>query len=226
MAVGPTWVGQYGQARIAAFQATDHPRAETRPYPMNAAGITSLSQYAAIDSTRRRTATESSDTNTGATADRMASAALDDTQIAQIRELASIDRKVRAHEAAHAAAAGGLAGSKSFSYTIGPDNVRYAIGGEVSISFGESSDPEVTLRNAYRVRAAALAPADPSPQDYSVAAKALSLIQQAQLEIAKQEGQTTEAAAVNNGNERANDAVSAFKAVQQNGVTGAVDISV
>lgn len=43
-------------------------------------------------------------------------------QVQQVRELQSIDRNVKAHEAAHQAAGGGLAGAASFSYTRGPDN--------------------------------------------------------------------------------------------------------
>ena len=53
---------------------------------------------------------------------------------AEVAALASTDRKVRSHEAAHLAAAGGLAqGGASFSTVRGPDGQMYAVGGEVGI---------------------------------------------------------------------------------------------
>ncbi len=114
-----------------------------------------------------------------------ASAELDGAAVAQVRELAAVAREVQAHEAAHAAAGGALAGAKSFSYVTGPDGVRYAVAGEVSIEFGQSADdPELTLRNASQVRVAALAPVNPSPQDLQVAAQATQIMQQAQQDLA------------------------------------------
>lgn len=110
---------------------------------------------------------------------------LDAAEVAQVRELAATARKVQAHEAAHAAVGGALAGAKSFSYVTGPDGVRYAVAGEVSIEFGQSDDPELTVRNASQVRAAALAPADPSSQDLHVAAQASQIVQQAQQDLSK-----------------------------------------
>ena len=92
----------------------------------------------------------------------------------QVRELANIDREVRAHEAAHQAVGGTLAGPASFRFVTGPDGGRYAVGGEVPIVLAAvSGDPEATIRNAEQVRAAALAPVDPSGQDRQVAAAAV-----------------------------------------------------
>ncbi len=106
---------------------------------------------------------------------------------AVIDQLAARDREVRAHEQAHAAVGGQLAGSPSYQYERGPDGVSYAIAGEVSISSGAvPGDPEATLANARIVQQAALAPADPSPQDRRVAADAAQLQQQALQEIAVQ----------------------------------------
>lgn len=106
---------------------------------------------------------------------------------AVIDQLAARDREVRAHEQAHAAVGGQLAGSPSYQYERGPDGVSYAIAGEVSISSGAvPGDPEATLANARIVQQAALAPADPSPQDRRVAADAAQLQQQALQEIAIQ----------------------------------------
>ncbi len=104
----------------------------------------------------------------------------------QVRELAARDREVRQHEQAHLAAAGDLAsGGPSYTYQTGPDGKRYAVGGEVQIQLREGRDPEETLSNARRAKRAALAPAEPSPQDRRVAAKADALALSAQQEIAE-----------------------------------------
>ncbi len=75
----------------------------------------------------------------------------------QLDQLQARDREVRAHEAAHQAAAGGLArGGASFEFENGPDGRRYAVGGEVSIDTSKvSGDPQATISKAQTVRAAA-----------------------------------------------------------------------
>jgi hypothetical protein len=93
----------------------------------------------------------------------------------EVKDLEARDREVRAHEAAHQAAAGGLGGGASFEYQTGPDGKSYAVGGEVSIDMSPGRTPEETIRRAQQVRAAALAPADPSPQDMAVAASATQM---------------------------------------------------
>lgn len=128
-------------------------------------------------------------------------AELTDEERDQVRELAANDRKVRAHEAAHQAVGGSLAGGASFRFQTGPDGLRYAVGGEVPISLAESSDPETTLRNAEQVQAAALAPAQPSPQDRQVAATGARMAVEARLQLAlaqtaPQEGEARPAAAL------------------------------
>ena len=107
-------------------------------------------------------------------------------------ELASLrkrDQEVRTHEQAHLAAAGGLAkGGATFSFQRGPDGKHYAVGGEVNIDTSPvSGNPEATIRKAKQIRAAALAPADPSAQDRAVAASATALEAQAQQELQKEE---------------------------------------
>jgi SprA-related family len=110
---------------------------------------------------------------------------LSESDLKLISELKQIDSEVRAHEAAHLAAAGSIATSgASFSYQQGPDGARYAIGGEVSIDTSAvSGDPAATLRKADTIRRAALAPAQPSGQDMQVAASAAALAAQAQAEL-------------------------------------------
>jgi hypothetical protein len=111
-----------------------------------------------------------------------------------VYELQARDAEVRAHEAAHQGAGGGLTGGANYSYQRGPDGKMYAIGGEVSISMPGGSTPEELISNAQQVITAALAPADPSAQDMSVAASARAIMVQAQQEKAKEayESQTTD----------------------------------
>jgi hypothetical protein len=104
----------------------------------------------------------------------------------QVEELQQRDREVKAHELAHKAAGGRYVTGSSFSYQTGPDGHRYAIGGEVSIDSSASRTPQETLRKAEQIRHAALAPADPSPQDYSVASQAAQMAAQARAEISAQ----------------------------------------
>jgi hypothetical protein len=100
-----------------------------------------------------------------------------------VSKLSARDTAVRAHEAAHQAAAGGLGGAASFSYETGPDGKRYAVGGEVPVSLRPGRTPQETIANAQTVRSAALAPADPSAQDLAVAAQASQMEAQARQEI-------------------------------------------
>ena len=100
-----------------------------------------------------------------------------------VSKLAARDTAVRAHEAAHQAAAAGLGGAASFSYETGPDGKRYAVGGEVPVSLRGGRTPQETIANAQTVRSAALAPADPSPQDLAVAAQASQMEAQARQQI-------------------------------------------
>lgn len=113
---------------------------------------------------------------------------LDATERKQVQELSQRDREVKAHESAHLAAAGQHATSGArYTYARGPDGRSYAVGGSVGIDTGAEADPEATLRKADQIKRAALAPAEPSGQDRSVAAAATSLRQQAQAEIVKEQ---------------------------------------
>jgi len=108
------------------------------------------------------------------------------TEVAQlIAELEARDREVRAHEAAHAAAGGSLAGAPSFSFQTGPDGRSYAVGGEVSIELAPGRTPQETMDRARRIRAAALAPRDPSSQDLSVASSAAAMESRAMMEASR-----------------------------------------
>lgn len=102
-----------------------------------------------------------------------------------IEKLKERDRKVRAHEAAHMAAGGGITqGGPSYSYTTGPDGKRYAIGGEVQIDTSEVPDnPQATIIKMEQVQRAALAPTDPSGQDRKVASEAAAQAAKARSEL-------------------------------------------
>lgn len=119
-----------------------------------------------------------------------ASGELDADQAAQVAKLKQIDRQVRQHEMAHVAAGAGVVTSgASFTYEKGPDGQNYVVAGEVGIDTSPGRTPEETIARARRIRSAALAPADPSPQDRSVAAAATQMEVTARMELAQQRAQ-------------------------------------
>lgn len=105
----------------------------------------------------------------------------------EIRKLKQRDRKVRAHEMAHQSAGGQYAGSASYSYTTGPDNRRYAVGGSVDIETSAAKTPEETIKKADQIKRAATAPAQPSAADLQIAAKATRMKMEAQSELNQKE---------------------------------------
>lgn len=114
--------------------------------------------------------------------------ALTAEQKQQVKALKKRDAEVKAHERAHLAAGGGLVqGAASYQYEVGPDGKRYAVGGEVKIDVSPERTPEATIRKMQQVKAAALAPAQPSATDRAVAARAAQLEAKARAEKARQE---------------------------------------
>lgn len=107
---------------------------------------------------------------------------------AAIAELKRRDQEVRQHEAAHLSAGGAyVRGGARYSYQAGPDGKRYAVGGEVSIDTSAvANNPEATAAKMQAVRAAALAPANPSGQDLAVAAQATQAELQARMQAVEQ----------------------------------------
>lgn len=103
-----------------------------------------------------------------------------------VQDLRSRDAEVKMHEAAHQAAGGGMTGAASYTYQQGPDGRMYAIGGEVSISIPSGSTPQESMRNAQQAIAAAIAPADPSAQDFAVASSAMVMLMKAQQQLLKE----------------------------------------
>ena len=132
-----------------------------------------------------------------------------------VTELQAADTNVRAHEAAHMAAGGGLTSPASYTYERGPDNKMYAVAGEVGISTGEGNTPQESLNKAQTIRRAALAPADPSPQDLKVAAQAASMEMSARAQI-MQEKMAQNSQNTNTSNETSGDAVNSAENSTEN----------
>jgi hypothetical protein len=111
-------------------------------------------------------------------------------EAAEQRELAELkkrDAEVKAHEAAHASVGGQLASGPSYSFEVGPDGQQYAVAGEVQIDLSPvPGDPQATIIKMQQVKAAALAPAEPSGADRQVAAEAARRITEAQAELVKE----------------------------------------
>ena len=77
-------------------------------------------------------------------------------------------------------------GGVSYTYQRGPDGKLYAIGGSVMIDTSPIyGNPEATISKMQQVRAAALAPADPSAADMRVAANANSIENAARAELSQ-----------------------------------------
>ena len=137
-------------------------------------------------STQSETESNSKASTAKANAKQNTATELSEEELKEVQELKQRDIEVRAHEAAHLAAAGQYAqGGANFTLQRGPDGKSYAIGGSVSIDTSAEADPEATIRKADQIRRAALAPAEPSGQDRSVAANAAKLKLKAQVELAQ-----------------------------------------
>ena len=170
--------------QAAAFAANQaHQQAEPSPV------VTANSEHEEKVTESRRVRTTPEQDSVGADGRQRDSFELS-PEAEQIRQLQSRDREVRAHEAAHAATGGAHAGSPSYTFERGPDGQSYAVGGEVGIDMSPiSGDPQATLKKAQQVRAAALAPAEPSGQDLQVAQRAQAMAAKARSEISQEQSQ-------------------------------------
>lgn len=109
---------------------------------------------------------------------------LSDEEKRIVNELKKRDAEVKAHERSHMAAGAGIVqGGASFQFQKGPDGRMYAVGGEVKIDVSPEGSPEATIRKMQQVKAAALAPAEPSGTDRAVAAQAAQMEAQARIEL-------------------------------------------
>ncbi len=117
-----------------------------------------------------------------------------------VRELKETDQKVRAHEQAHKSVAGPYAGPISYETVTGPDGAQYAVAGKVDIDVSPiSGNPQATIQKMEIVIRAALAPAEPSPEDMNVARQAQNVKIQAQRELQEQREREREESEGGNG---------------------------
>lgn len=129
----------------------------------------------------------------------------------QLDKLSARDREVRAHEAAHRNAGGRYVRGGSLETQRGPDGRLYAVGGDVRIDVSPvPGDPAATLQKAQVVYRAALAPARPSAQDHTIAAKAAQLAAQARADLARQRME-------NDGPQRVHGTQQSFNGMQASG---------
>nr|WP_159655886.1 putative metalloprotease CJM1_0395 family protein [Methylicorpusculum oleiharenae] len=158
-----------------------------------------ITNWPVVSSEKAHTHEKNTDSSTATTQEKLPQTgtspspeAQDLEKIKVIESLKARDLEVRAHEQAHISASAGLAtGGASFTYQQGPDGKRYAIGGEVNIDTSSvPGDPSATLRKAETIRRAALAPANPSGQDYKVASKAAQMATKAQMDMIKLQQET------------------------------------
>jgi hypothetical protein len=87
------------------------------------------------------------------------------------------------------AGSGLVTNAASYTYTYGPDGKQYAVGGEVGIDTSAESKPEANIAKGRQIQAAALAPGDPSAQDYRVASIGAQLELQGHSELSEQQAQ-------------------------------------
>lgn len=170
------------RANAAGAAADDGGRGATRTAPVtagDASGFGTAARKQVIASQDPKLA-QSTD-NGGASGD------LTDEERAVVDKLQSRDTEVRRHEEAHASVGGVYAGRPTYTYQTGPDGQRYAIGGEVRIDIAPiPDDPEATIDKMRVVKAAALAPAEPSSADRRVAAIADAQRLAAQADLSNQ----------------------------------------
>ncbi|MEL7154829.1 MAG: putative metalloprotease CJM1_0395 family protein, partial [Pseudomonadota bacterium] len=151
-------------------------RTDRRPVESSDADISSLRRTDGYCQDAQRNLFLSAATNATSGANEPATEGADgltDAEREQVERLKARDAEVRRHEQAHAAVGGQYASAPSYTFQQGPDGRRYAVGGEVQIDVAPvAGDPEATIEKMGVVKAAALAPAEPSAADRRVAALA------------------------------------------------------
>ncbi|WMC10829.1 putative metalloprotease CJM1_0395 family protein [Oceanimonas pelagia] len=114
---------------------------------------------------------------------------MSEQEVAELQDLKLRDQEVRTHEQQHAAVGGQHTGAPNYEYETGPDGKQYAVEGHVQVDMSPvAGDPQATIEKMQQVKAAALAPAQPSQADKSAAAQADRLMAEAQAELQQQHG--------------------------------------
>ncbi|WP_417606000.1 putative metalloprotease CJM1_0395 family protein [Oceanimonas baumannii] len=117
-----------------------------------------------------------------------------EAEMLELNDLKLRDQEVRTHEQQHAAMGGQHTGAPNYEFETGPDGKQYAVEGHVQVDMSPvPDDPEATIEKMQQVKAAALAPAEPSQADRSAAAQADQLITEARAELREQQGETSQA---------------------------------
>ncbi|SDN85815.1 SprA-related family protein [Halomonas shengliensis] len=179
--VGPVPLHAGAQPQLQPSQPTSDPAQATAG---NSAGNATEQSAQALDAERTRRPTE------GEAATKPNGEALSEAELRQVEQMKVTDQEIRRHELAHQVAGGAYTGAPSYSFERGPDGNRYVVAGEVPIDYGPvQGDPRATMDKMQQVIAAALAPADPSPKDHQVAARARGYMMAAQLELAQQQSE-------------------------------------
>ncbi|SBT19003.1 SprA-related family protein [Marinomonas gallaica] len=125
--------------------------------------------------------------NSDKSSDEKSEQTLTEEEQQKVDSLKARDEEVRIHEQAHASTGGQYAGSPSYSYEQGPDGKRYVTDGEVSIDVSPiANDPQATIEKMRQVYRAALAPAEPSSADRSVANEAQQQMSEATADLSKE----------------------------------------
>ncbi|MGM0587715.1 MAG: putative metalloprotease CJM1_0395 family protein [Bacteroidota bacterium] len=110
----------------------------------------------------------------------------------KLKKLKQRDQEVRQHEQAHLRAGGSLVTSgPHYEYVQGPDGRRYVINGHVNLDVSPEKEPKDTARKADRIVRAAMAPMNPSSDDYAIASNARRMKAKA-LQQVQHDEQTTQ----------------------------------
>lgn len=119
---------------------------------------------------------------------------LSETEQRVVDEMEARDAEVRAHEQAHAAAAGAYAeGGPKYEYETGPDKKQYAVGGSVELDTSDvPNNPEATIQKAQVLRKAASAVSEMSGADRNVAMAAMEMEVAARQELREEKAQERE----------------------------------
>ena len=141
------------------------------------------------DDSRRGSDGKEGGSGTGSTERALNGKELTEQEIKQVDKLKSREKEVITHELRHQSVGGQYASAPSYGKEKGPDGRSYITDGSVQISVSEESTPEKTISKMQQVYAAALAPAEPSSADRSVAAKAKSIEASARAELAEEKAQ-------------------------------------
>jgi hypothetical protein len=196
--IGNNFDAKYLPAEEYVYSAVPNTDKDTKPAYIKDVNYENVNQYETkqnidnknntdnptknTDKTEKNTDTKNVNEPTKANGDK-----LSNEERETLSKLKVIDSKVRQHEQAHVAVAGGLVKSgPNYSYQTGPDGKQYAIGGEVNIDTGTEKTPTATIAKMGRVIAAAMAPADPSNQDHGVAAAARQIISEMKNQASKE----------------------------------------